>query len=204
MAIRAILIDLDGVVRLWDPTHDAGMSDGTGLPIETVKRIAFAGDLLPLAVTGRISDAEWRDQVISRLAAIHPTIDGRAAVAAWSRPIGRLNEPVGALVEEWRRQIPVVLLTNATSRLATDLDALGLTGSFDLVVNSSAIGFAKPDPSIFRYALEQVGVLPEEALFVDDTAGHVAAARDLGIEGFHFDGDVELLRAFVDDRLPGR
>lgn len=201
MAIRAILIDLDGVVRLWDATYDAGVMEAAHIPIETIDRIAFASDLLSEAVTGRMSDEEWRDEIVARLTLIHPTLDAQAAVAAWSRPIGHVNEPVRALTDVWRGRVAVALVSNATTRLPTDLTALGLMETFDVVVNSSAIGIAKPDPAIFRYALEQVGALPDEALFIDDTAGHILAARELGLETVHFTGDVDRLRDVVADRL---
>lgn len=201
MAIRAILIDLDGVVRLWDARYDAGVMEAAHIPIETIDRIAFASDLLPEAVTGRMSDEEWRDEIVARLALIHPTLDARAAVAAWSRPIGQVNELVRALTDVWRGRVAVALVSNATTRLPADLTALGLMETFDVVVNSSAIGIAKPDPAIFRYALEQVGVLPDEALFIDDTASHILVARELGLETFHFTGDVDRLRDVVTDRL---
>lgn len=201
MAIRAILIDLDGVVRLWDATHDAGMVEAAHIPIETIYRIAFASDLLTAAVTGRMSDEEWRAAVVARLALIEPTLDARSAVAAWSRSVGHVNEPVRALVKAWRKRVSVGLVSNATSRLPADLTALGLMETFDVVVNSSAIGVAKPDPAIFRYALEQVSALPGEALFIDDTASHISAARELGLEVFHFTGDVDRLRDVVTDRL---
>ena len=197
MTLRAVLIDLDGVIRLWHDAYDDGLMAATGLTIETIGRIAFAEDLLPLAVTGQISDGEWRDRVRDRLVATNPAIDGRAAVAAWSRPIGRVNEPVLKLVAEWRERAAVALITNATSRLPDDLAALGLTQAFDVIINSSAIGVAKPDPAIFRYTLEQLGVLPGDALFIDDTASHIAAARDVGLAAFHFTGDGDRLRAFV-------
>ena len=199
--IRAILIDFDGVIRRWDAAYDDGLMRAMGLPIDVIGRIAFDDDLLTAAVTGRITDEEWRDRVVERLARLYPALDARAAVAAWSRPIGHVNEPVRALVASWRRRVPVALVSNATSRLPADLDALGLTGAFDVVVNSSAIGVAKPDPAIFRDALDRIGARPEETLLIDDTASHLAAARQLGLQTVHFTGDVDGLRAFVAERL---
>jgi HAD superfamily hydrolase (TIGR01509 family) len=34
--------------------------------------------------------------------------------------------------------------------------------------------------------LERLGVAPEEAVFIDDTVGHVEAARALGLHGILF------------------
>jgi putative hydrolase of the HAD superfamily len=55
---------------------------------------------------------------------------------------------------------------------------------FDLVIDSCEVGFRKPDPRIFHAALEALGgVDPSRALFLDDYAGNVKAARDLGMHG---------------------
>jgi putative hydrolase of the HAD superfamily len=65
----------------------------------------------------------------------------------------------------WRTQIP--------------LDEL-----FDVVVDSSEEGVRKPDPQIFLTALERLGLNdPTRAIFLDDYAGNVAAARALGLHG---------------------
>jgi epoxide hydrolase-like predicted phosphatase len=55
---------------------------------------------------------------------------------------------------------------------------------FELVVDSSEVGVRKPDPAIFRIALEGLGVAdPARALFLDDFEANVAAARALGLRG---------------------
>ena len=57
----------------------------------------------------------------------------------------------------------------------------------------------KPDPAIYRLALEQLGVAPERALFLDDRADNVAAARRLGFVGHH-SRDAESLRRALSER----
>ena len=64
----------------------------------------------------------------------------------------------------WRRSIP--------------LDEL-----FHHVIDSSEVGMRKPDPKIFELALEQLGVEAPCAVFLDDYAGNVEAARRVGIRG---------------------
>jgi putative hydrolase of the HAD superfamily len=55
---------------------------------------------------------------------------------------------------------------------------------FDVVVDSCEVGFRKPDPRIYRKALELIGdVAPARAIFVDDYEGNVRAARSLGLQG---------------------
>jgi len=49
--------------------------------------------------------------------------------------------------------VTVVLTTNATSRLTSDLNCLAVTDYFDRVVNSSEIGCIKPEPEYFLHAI---------------------------------------------------
>ncbi len=67
---------------------------------------------------------------------------------------------------------------------------------FDVLVWSYQLGVAKPDPAIYRYALEQLGTRPEETLFVDDKQENVDAANAMGMRGIIF-LDVEKLRADI-------
>ena len=77
-------------------------------------------------------------------------------------------------------------MTNATSRLNSDLDVLGIRREFDCIVNSSAIGSAKPEARIFELSLSLVGATASHAVFVDDQKINVQAAVALGINGHLF------------------
>jgi FMN phosphatase YigB (HAD superfamily) len=50
-----------------------------------------------------------------------------------------------------------------------------------LIVVSSAVGAAKPDPRIFQFAITQTGVAAGEILFVTETMDHVLAAQASGM-----------------------
>lgn len=184
--IQALLIDLDGVIRRWDPAIDRQAEAATGLPAGALRQAAFAPDLLTAAITGQLSDAEWRAQVAERLQTHFPTADGAQTVALWSAPAGEVDQAVLDLVRAARQQVQVVLVTNATSRLTADLHRLGLLEEFDHIINSSVVGQCKPHPAIFQAALATVDVAPHHALFVDDSAGNVAAASQLGMIGHHY------------------
>lgn len=58
-----------------------------------------------------------------------------------------------------------------------------------VVIDSSAVGMRKPDPAIYRHTLDELGVAPERAVFLDDMAANVAAATELGMHGIVVGGD---------------
>ena len=124
-------------------------------------------------------------------------------MAAWSAPLGRVEPSVLELVRAVRRTAtaPVCLVTNATTRLERDLDALGLRAELDVVINSSRVGARKPDRRIFAAALDAVGVPAEAALFVDDTPALVDAAQALGLSAHHFTGTAALALALQEAGL---
>jgi putative hydrolase of the HAD superfamily len=66
--------------------------------------------------------------------------------------------------------------------LRGDIERAGLTGLLDTIVISSEVGMRKPDPGIFRLALEQLGVEPHDAMFVGDgLETDVQGAANLGM-----------------------
>jgi len=69
---------------------------------------------------------------------------------------------------------------------------------FDVLVWSYQLGTAKPDPVIYRFALEKLRTQPAETLFIDDKAENVDAAVALGMKGIIF-SDIEKLRADLID-----
>jgi putative hydrolase of the HAD superfamily len=57
-----------------------------------------------------------------------------------------------------------------------------------IVIDSAAVGVAKPDPAIFAIALEACGVAPERAVHVGDAVGaDVAGAVAAGVRPVHLD-----------------
>jgi 2-haloalkanoic acid dehalogenase type II len=68
------------------------------------------------------------------------------------------------------------------------LAAAGLTDHFDVVVSSSVVGASKPDPRIFRFALERLGGRAADAVMVgDNPARDIAGAQRAGIRGVWVD-----------------
>jgi HAD superfamily hydrolase (TIGR01509 family) len=60
-------------------------------------------------------------------------------------------------------------------------DAAGLLETVDAFVLSFELGVQKPDPTMFRRALEELDVEPAHALMVGDRPAHDGAAREVGI-----------------------
>ena len=94
--------------------------------------------------------------------------------------------PACSTCSDTRERCPIILFSNATSRLRQDLSSLGLTSEVDAVVNSAERGAPKPQREAFVTADEAVERLlgyrphPNEILFVDDNAANIDAGARYG------------------------
>lgn len=59
----------------------------------------------------------------------------------------------------------------------------------------------KPRASAFRLVATRAGIAPPRALFVDDLAENIAAARALGFVAHHFTGQDELERSLASNEV---
>ena len=59
--------------------------------------------------------------------------------------------------------------------------------SFDVLLDESETGVAKPDPRAYDQAAAAMGLDPAGIVFVDDDPANVAGADAAGMAGIHFD-----------------
>jgi HAD superfamily hydrolase (TIGR01509 family) len=79
--------------------------------------------------------------------------------------------------------VQLALISNCSHSTRPTVQRLGLDRAFDAVILSFEVGAKKPQPAIYRAALEALdGVDPSTALFVDDQARYCDGARDLGLD----------------------
>jgi epoxide hydrolase-like predicted phosphatase len=64
---------------------------------------------------------------------------------------------------------------------------------FDVVVESAVEGLRKPDPRIYRLALERLGAVAAQTVFLDDIGRNLKPARELGMTTIKVDGEAQAL-----------
>ncbi len=99
------------------------------------------------------------------------------------------DEVTPALARLGAMDLTLVVVSNANGRLRYLFDRLGLTEYVDVVLDSHEWGVEKPDPRLFRIALEQSGGDARTTVHVGDLFHiDVAGARAAGLrEGILFD-----------------
>ena len=119
-----------------------------------------------------------------------------AAVAAWRRgynpPVGIWNtaEPSAeaALTAVREAGVTAAVISNSNGSARSILESLGLARHLDFVLDSGEVGVEKPDPRIFRLALERAAVAPSEAVYIGDLYSvDVLGARAVGLDAVLID-----------------
>ncbi|MCL2756860.1 MAG: HAD family hydrolase [Coriobacteriia bacterium] len=108
------------------------------------------------------------------------------------------DDVIPALKRLKQQGIRMGLISNWDSTLGDIIEGLGLASYFEIVLSSTVVKLHKPMPEIFKYALEQMGVAPAEALHVGD---HLIA----DVQGAHAVGIMPVLidrQGGVYDALP--
>jgi putative hydrolase of the HAD superfamily len=183
---RGLILDFGGVVTTDLYAELSAFSVREGLSPDAIARVlrddpegkeAFAA-----VEMGEISQRDY-EIILGRLLGV----DDHGLL---TRALGGLR-PRSEVLDFIRRaraaDIRVGLLSNSWGEGEFDPYAgYDLDDIFDAVVISGDTGLRKPDPAIYLIAAGQLGVLPSECVYADDTAGNLPPAEELGMATVHF------------------
>ena len=165
--------DLELLIGPYDedgdhPWHqvERGELDIAAWATEVTRRGAEAGIEVDFApLAALLGEMTVHDDIIDRIRALQA--DGYR--------LGLITNNVREASATWRALVPV--------------DEL-----FEVVVDSSEVGMRKPNPAIFRHALELLGgIEPGAAVFLDDAPGNVVGARQAGLHAIHVETTAQAL-----------
>ncbi|MEX2558159.1 MAG: HAD family phosphatase [Actinomycetota bacterium] len=181
--VTAVVFDYGGVL--------------TGPPFDRVAEFEAANALPADAIMSFFDEPEWEDLML-----------GKASVVDWMKSLGRRVQddhgvhidlralgvllagegPQPAMLDMLRelheRGIVLGILTNNVQESAWR--GLVPVELLDVVVDSSEVGLAKPDPRIYELLLSKLGRAGEQVAYFDDLEENIPPARALGIQAFLF------------------
>jgi putative hydrolase of the HAD superfamily len=193
--VDGFVIDLDGVIRHWDPDFLGEHEARLGLPTGSIGSAAFEPARLERAMDGRLPFEGWAAEIGQAVAEAHGASADDVA-EAWAEARWNIDLNVIELLQEIREVVPVALLSNASTRLREDLEASGIDDAFDAIVGSADVGAAKPSAAAFEAAAAAIGIPADRCCFVDDVEANVDGARATGMRAERFT-DVDALRELV-------
>lgn len=115
-----------------------------------------------------------------------------------------LRKPLLDKTLEWQqRGLQLALVTNNIREFTgwRKLFPFAVDEVYHTISDSSELGIRKPDPAIYQHTLQQLGIEPRHALFLDDYPSNVEAARALGINGFVVEDDINPAIDWVEQQL---
>ncbi|MCX6084165.1 MAG: HAD family hydrolase [Caldiserica bacterium] len=195
----AVLFDVDDTLLDFRASEAAAcravfdLYPVTGLsPDVVLAAFQHASDITwDLYVQKRITRAEVSDQTFESLARLLPMsdhVDTHAAALAFDAAFAEhsVAEPAASCVLASLHGWYVTGIISNHEHPAVQrrrLAASGLARSLDVVVISGDIGIEKPDPRIFNYTLQLLGMAAEQCLFVGDSIiSDDAGAREAGMD----------------------
>ena len=189
-----VIFDLGGVLLDWNPRH--------------LYRKLFPGDDAAMEeFLASVCNSEWNRQqdsgrlvaeATNLLKAKHPD-KAELIDAYYARHLDMIAGPIEgtlAILAELRaRATPLYFLSNYSAETyPLALACYDFLGWFAGGIVSGEHGVIKPDPAIYRLALDRLAIDPARAVFIDDIAANAEAARPFGIIPIHFTGP-DALRA---------
>jgi 2-haloacid dehalogenase len=192
-----VVFDVGGVLIDWDPRH--------------LYRKLFLGDEPAMEhFLANVCTHEWnRCQDAGRsfaegarlLRLDHP--DEAEMIDAYGARFdemmaGPISGSVKILAELRERGTPLYCLSNFSAEtFPPALERFDFLRWFRGMVISGEVGVIKPDPRIYEILLGRFAIDPHRAVYIDDVAANVEAARRFGIYGIHFTTPVALRKELV-------
>ncbi len=178
--IRAVIFDFGGVlVRMVDERPRLKLAEGLGIPLSQIDNLVFFSDSAQKASRGDITVAMHWEAVRNALG-IQPDDMPGFLEDYWSAD--DVNWELLDYIRKLHPRYKVGLLSNAWDDLRQTLhERWDIGGLFDEMIISAEVKMVKPNPRIFHLMLSRLGVQAGEAVFIDDIAENVAAARKEGL-----------------------
>jgi putative hydrolase of the HAD superfamily len=180
--ITAVLFDFGGVVLSSPLEAFDAYEQRNGLPAGVIRRINTTdpdSNAWARLERGEVDADGFADLFRAEAAAQGVDLDPYEILALL------VGEPRPAMVEALRRLraagLPVGLLTNNISPMPREGELAEVLALFDSIVESSVEGIRKPEPEIYRRALDRLGARPENCAYLDDLGVNLKPARALGM-----------------------
>ena len=178
--VKLLFLDIGGVLLSDGWNHKARMQavEKFGLePIQFQKDHAVA---FPLFENGKLNLDQYLDAVIFNTDCPFSKDEFKEFMFSKSE---QLPDFLPWLID-WKKKNNVKIFSiNNEGKEFNDyrIKKFKLHNCFDAFVSSCEVGFSKPDPSIFKLALGIAQEEPQNCLYFDDRAIHVAIAKQMGI-----------------------
>ncbi len=188
---RAIIFDIGRVLIRVDISRAMdGLASGLSLTPQNVWSTIEKDPHWIDWQEGRISPRDWHLHLTKRLGT---SLTFEQFSEVWNRALD--PEPIHSesFLEKLSRNYRLALLSNTDPiHMSYEEARFPFFRFFPIRIYSYRVGASKPDPVIYRQALQACKVRAEEAVYIDDIAAYVEAAQRLGMTGIVFQSPEQL------------
>jgi putative hydrolase of the HAD superfamily len=198
--VQTVLLDAGGVLLDLDYRFLVRLLEAQGCDV-TVCDMSRAESVARAKVQQRLSsgarpDELWEDYFQFMLANVGAPLEAHDSIikTLWEahHRVGLWTAAIPGAVETVRQLndlgFRLGVVSNAEGQVERDLKRAGFEGLFETIVDSTVVGVAKPDPEIFRIALDRMGAKAESSVFLGDVpAVDIEGARAAGITALLLD-----------------
>ena len=197
--IKNIIFDLGGVVLDIDESIVYKELEKMGISTSELARSKDFMEIMSKFDTGIYTAPTFRKKC-KELLGLEKMTDQKFD-SIWNAMLLDIPRERVEAIEKIKKHYKIFLMSN-TNEIHYDLYVRDLQlrfgyNEFDELFNKSYFSFAehleKPDPRFFELILDHEQLLPEETLFIDDTAANIKVAKSLGINTYHISRE-ELVR----------
>jgi len=172
-----------------------GFIEKCGIGIDRIKEALYNEYLFNGFECGKIQPEEYYRGVKKIIGC---NITYQQFVEIWNSIVVK-NDRMFNLAKRLKERFNILILSNTNVLNAFVIDA-DIKEISNKVIYSYEVGYMKPDPEIFNFALHQANTLPENVLFIDDLLENILAAEHLRFNTFLFN-KIENFESYIIDEI---
>lgn len=180
--IKAVIFDIGDVLITNVHIYDYIVKE---LHLNKKKAFPFYVQAIEELEAGQIDETNFWVKLIEQLS-INQPIPNPSPLITSHKNVKAVQNVIGIVIALKRKGYKLGLLSNTIKQHKEYIEKLGFFKHFNIRVFSYEVKKRKPFSEIYKLALQQLNVLPEETIFIDNNDLFIKGAEKVGITGIQF------------------
>lgn len=194
--IKNIVFDMGNVILRWDPQYIAGKLSNNEKEKEIIINELFASKQWALLDEGKIS----LEEIVASFKLEHRELL-KYALYHWHDYFEPFTEIIPLLKRLKTNNYRIYLLSNCSKQFDEYCCRVEAFKYFDGFYISAKHQLMKPDVKIYQDFLNDFHLQAEESIFIDDVKANIDGAKQAGMAGYCYDGNVCKLEKYLIDEM---
>lgn len=194
--IKNVVFDMGNVILRWNPQYIAEKLSNNEKEKEIIINELFASKQWALLDEGKIS----LEETVASFSSKHRELL-KYALYHWHDYFEPFIEIIPLLKRLNNNNYQIYLLSNCNKQFDEYCQRVEAFKYFDGFYISAKHQLMKPDIKIYQDFLNEFHLKAEESIFIDDVKANIDGAKQAGIAGYYYDGDVCKLEKYLIDEM---